>query len=255
MATQYQRLPVDYLFGTLATAAAVSDTTISSAAFTSLGTSYSNTGSLVLYTPIVLHNPSLGQREVVWVVGHTAGSQQVTVLRGQEGTTAQAWPSNTQVLCAPTAARDALGLLASTALPSNAHLGYRNAETDLGATVEMTSAAGWQPSVGVANAADAGPNRSSGNPPNGSAILMRGGIYTGSTNTSGQITIPFRTPFPNACICGVITAATSQLGPFSMVSESATGLTMQVWTMTALNSATAIGSGVTCSFAYLAIGY
>jgi hypothetical protein len=256
MATQYQRLPLDYVFGTLAAAAAVSDTTISSAAFANLGTTYTN-GTTVLYTPIVLHNPALGLREVVWVVGHTAASQTVTVLRGQEGTTAQAWPSGTQVLCAPTAARDGLGLNASTALPANAHLGYRNAENDNGLTVEQTSLAGWQASVGVCLPTDAGPTDINGiTIPAGATIIERVGLLSGVTvSASGQVVATFRTPFPNGAIGAfAINTATARFnGVITLDSLSSAAATFHLYNIS--GGALVSSTGGTFSCAYLAVGW
>ncbi|WP_409465265.1 hypothetical protein [Amycolatopsis sp. GA6-003] len=88
------------------------------------------------YLPIELHDSSQGIFEVVWVVGHLAGSRTVTVVRGREGTPARAWNAGTRLVCAPTAGRDTLSVLASADLPIDPHLGMRVARTNKQDVVE-----------------------------------------------------------------------------------------------------------------------
>lgn len=244
------RQPADYLFGTLSNAAATADTSISSAAFAGLGTQYSAT----LVLPIVLHNPALDLHEVVWATSHGAGSQFLTVIRGKEGTAAQAWPSGTQWICAPTAARDGLSVMASPNLPTDAHLGQQVALTDLGWVVEMTATAGWQPSVGIAKAIDIGLARGAVAPPVNSTPIVRAGQYTGTTNGGGQFTIPFTVPFPNGCINGLVSPAGGVVWTLSVVGENASGLTVEAWQFTNFTTAVPVG-GQTIPVSYIAVGY
>jgi hypothetical protein len=141
---------IDFQFGTLTSAVAISDTTLSSAEFTGLATGYS-TGN---YFPIIMLNPSAKTHEKAWIVGHSSASADVTVVRGRESTSAQAWPSGTQWVSGPTI-RD--GLMPSTAAspPSDPHVGQRAVYLDTSVVVERTIAQGWMGSV-RANAADMG---------------------------------------------------------------------------------------------------
>lgn len=245
------RRPKDFLFGTLQTAAAVSDTSISSTAFANLPTDYST--GLVL--PLILLNPSLGTFEVVWATGHTSGSQTVTVVRGKEGTTAQAWPSGTQVICAPTASRDALGTFVSTSAPTDLHVGARNVVTDKGVVQEQTNTAGLQPSVGMANPGDVGVNRAGTAPPATSTIIVRSGYFSGTTDSSGKFTVPFQAPFPNACMAAVVMNAAANLYPLVLTAESPTGLTIQVYQYTSFGSGSPLTSGFVIPIMYFATGY
>lgn len=249
MSTIY-RQPSDYLFGTLSNAAATSDTSISSTQFANLGTQYS--ASLVL--PIVLHNPALGTHEVVWANNHGAGSQSLTVIRGKEGTAAQAWPAGTQWICAPTAARDGLSVTTAASLPSDAHVGMEVALIDIGIVVEQTLGGGWQAAVGIAKAADIGLGRGGAVPPEYSTMIVRAGQYTGTTNSSGQFTIPFTAPFPNACVNGLVVPAGNIVWALSVVGESATGLTVAAWQFTNFTTAVPVANQ-TIPVSYIATGY
>jgi hypothetical protein len=199
------RMPTDYAFGTLSVAAAVGDTSISSTAFANLSTAY--TTSAVL--PMVLHNPATGVREVVWVTAHTAASTAVTVIRGKEGTSAQAWPSGTQWICAPTAARDGLSAYSAATLTgmTDQHVGMRALETDSSVVKHWTYAAGWQAEVGACRPADCGPTFSAGTVPAAANILTRVGCVNNAAPSSNLIAVTFAAPFPN----GVITAVSNSL--------------------------------------------
>ena len=245
------RRPKDFVFGTLSNAAALSDTSISAPAFANLPVDYAT--GLVL--PLVLLNPSLGTYEVVWVTAHSSGSQTVTVVRGKEGTTAQAWPSGTQVICAPTASRDALGTYVSTSSPTDLHTGYRGVATDKGAVQEQTAAAGLQPSVGVANPADVGQNRAGTQPPANAAMIMRSGYYVGTTDASGKVTIPFSSPFPNACHIGVANTANAFLYSMVVVAETASSMTVQFYQYTSFSAGTPVAAGLSIAVTYMAVGY
>jgi hypothetical protein len=136
------RQNLNYSFGTLSTAAAISDTTLQSSDFSSLpsGASVSTTQ----YIPIVLQDPTAKVFEVVWINAHAAASTSVTVLRGREGTSARAWPSGTLWTAAPTV-RDALLPVANrAALPAanDAHIGGRGLLLDEQRVVTRY-AAGW----------------------------------------------------------------------------------------------------------------
>lgn len=256
--TIYRRVPLDYVFGTLNQAMAISDLTANSACFAGLATTFTS-GSTVVYAPLVLHDPSLGVHEVVWIVGHGAGSQQVTVLRGREGTAAQPWPSGTQVICAPTASRDALTFFAragSTNLrPPDAHVGMRNLDADVGAVVELTELSGWQPSVGVALATDVGPDINLANPPSDAAVIMRAGRFHSTTASDGTITVSYRNPFPNGTISVVVTAIGVWDSPLSVNSVTASGFVLQAWATSGFPAGTKLGAGGDLGAFYQAVGY
>lgn len=246
------RLTADYVFGTLSADAAISDTTISSTAFTALGTAYTTAQIL----PLVLHDPSLGVREVVWATNHNSGSNQVTIVRGKEGTGARAWPSGTQVVAAPTAARDGLGTTNSASHPADAHVGYRGLDTDTGRVVENTYSAGFQPSVGVANPLEIGKNRSNALPPNTATMIVRAGQITLTMDSAGKMYPTFTTPFPNGCHVVMISPGAGQVGPFSVVAETAAGFTVQAWQIVNFAGGAVPGtSGSACTINYVAFGY
>lgn len=246
--TYEYRSGIDYFFGTLQTAAAISDTTISSAAFVNLPSTYSTT----TYLPLVLHDPATGFDEVVWVTGHTAASASVTVVRGRQGTSARAWPSGTQVVDAPTI-RDWLPLYTRATLPTDAHVGMRVPITDEGFTVERTFAGLWAPSVGVANPGDIGPLRSGATPPATATGWIRGGHVSGTTDSNGRFVVTHRTPFATATVasvCNVVSSTTPAIvGPDS---ETASAVTFRAF---ALSTGNAVGAGVAVTLQYISFGY
>jgi hypothetical protein len=134
------RTPVNYAFGTLSVAGAISDTTLQSADFASLpgGASISTTQ----YIAIVLQDPTAKVYEIVWINAHTAASTTVTVLRGREGTSARAWPSGTLWTLAPTLRDGVLPVASRAALPSDPHVGMRCLLLDEKRIVEFHTA-GW----------------------------------------------------------------------------------------------------------------
>lgn len=243
-----QRAPRDYTFGTLSAAVAVSDTTISSAAFTALGTGYSATQ----YLPLVMHDPSRGAYEMVWVTGHASASQQVTVVRGREGTTAQAWASGTQVVAGPST-RDGLQALTRATLPTDPHLGMRALVGDESIVVERTLLGGWQPSVGVANPADVGPlvNNTSTYPPSNATILVRGGWFSGTSDASGNCSVTYRTQFPtNTLALAILSNSYTSIGPFVTYASSATG-----FGFTSYQGSSTRLANTSVSVTYIALGY
>lgn len=242
------RVPLNYFSGTLTTAAAISDTTLASSAFTALGTGY-GTG---LYLPLTLGDGT--NYEVVWLTGHTAASSNATVVRGKEGTAARAWPAGTQILCAPTV-RDGREVLLRSLLPSDAAYGETKVVVDEGITVIKTATAGWQAAVGVANPTDFGRRQDGSTIPVNSVILARGGRVTTNTNGSGQLAGTFEVPFPNQCLRAVPTWVSGGVTNFfsiGIASVSASGLTAYLYNGASGASAT---SGISVTFDYIAFGY
>jgi hypothetical protein len=247
--TAIYRAPSDYLFGTLSTAAAVSDTSLSATLFTGLAGGAYSTGYVL---PLVLHDPSVPIHEVVWVTAHTAGSSTVTVIRGKELTSAQAWPAGTQIVCAPTAVRDMLGAMGSSVLPSDGHVGYRTVQTDTGTVVQQTYAQGYLPDVGVAKPGDIGPDIGSNLPPTWANIIMRSGRFTANSDANGRWTVSFRTPFPNATMNVVIQPIGTFWTPVTLWSQTASGFVAQGY---ADLSGTVVTSGKQLGAHYIATGY
>lgn len=250
MAFEY-RIALDYVFGTLQTPAAVSDTELSSTAFSRLADdSIVNTS---IYIPLSLHDPATGLREMVWVTGHATGSHTVTVVRGREGTTAQAWPAGTQVVCAPTAARDGLVALSTPDLPPDPHVGMRVVLGDTGRVAEWTRTAGWQAAVGAALGDEVGRHRDGRIPPPQATLVVRGGHHTGGTDGGGRLVVPFLTPFPTGCLTGVVLSNNGAAfhGLYTMEGEDASGLTVTAWNV--LGNVPHAFAQV--SVAYLALGY
>lgn len=245
-----QRWHQNYFSGTLALAASVSDTTLSSTAFAALPTGYSTT----IYQPIVLHNPASGIYEIAWITGHAANSQTVTVARGRESTTAQAWPANTQIIDAATA-NDMLGAYGSRSIlpASNMQTGYRASLVDENVTVEKT-VNGWLPSVGVAAPADVGPVLSSMTtfPPANSVIMVRAGRAQGAANVSGDTSFSYRTPFPTNTIAVTITSAVyDTLGPFVVYGADKNGFSFRSFGA----SSNPVANGTLVYVNFVAVGY
>lgn len=240
-----QRLHRDYFAGTLSLAASVSDVTLSSNAFTALGTGFSTTA----YMPLVLHNPATGY-EVVWITGHAAASQTVTVIRGREGTAAQAWPQNTQIIDAATE-RDLVPDYTRATLPTDPYIGMRALVSDE-SNVVARMLAGWGPAIGIANAAAMGPNRSAANPPNSANfVISMGYALSIAPNGSGIISVTWRQAFPTACFAAFAWSVdyTQFIGWCTPTTESTTGASFRL---------TGVGGTITngpLSVAYLGIGY
>lgn len=246
-----QRAPLDYLSGTLSTAAAISDTALVADAFANLPADYSTTK----YAPLVLHDPSAGLYEVVWVTAHTATSTTVTAVRGREGSAARAWPSGTHFVCAPTA-RDVVSASTLAGLPSDPHLGQRLVVTDKGYITERATGV-WAPSVGVALADQVGPNRVAANPSSSAPILMRAGYASLTTNGSGQVTVTYRTAFPTATLAAFCIPAGGGVTFYSISSETANGFTATAWIVSSLSPYTTVPftPGHNSILFYLAVGY
>ena len=177
------RSVLDFQYGTLTAAISVSDTTLSSAQFTGLSSGY-NTGN---YFPLILLDPAARTHEKVWLVGHSASSADITVVRCRESTAAQAWPSGTQWVSGPTI-RDTLLPAASTSLPTDPHIGLRGVFLDKHEVWERTDTQGWLGSVrataaDMGRAADGTTSHTTGRVPQ-----MKMWTATGTTNASGQLT-------------------------------------------------------------------
>jgi hypothetical protein len=145
------RRPRDYFFGQLSAEAMISDVTLTSPSFAALPTDYSTS----IYMPLVLSNDTLGVREVVWVTGHAAASNNVTVVRGREGTTAVAWGNSSAFRCTPTT-RDTIGYYARSTLPTDAHYGMRALVADEGSRIVEFGAVGWKGFARLLNTATRG---------------------------------------------------------------------------------------------------
>jgi hypothetical protein len=244
-----QRAPRDYLSGVLTIAAAISDTTIQSAAFTSLPTNYSST----LYLPLELHDPDAGLYEVVWVTAHAGSSTSVTVVRGREGTSARAWPSGTQVVCAPTV-RDTLSSLTRSSLPADGHYGQRVMVSDE-SVVNERSSVGWLPTVGVAAPAQVGPNsfNLAQFPSASSIIQLRAGTATGTLDSLGQTTISYRTAFPTATTAVIpVSRYTGSKGPIVVYAASASSFSIIIYEDPATGDR---ASNEDFTVMYVAVGY
>jgi hypothetical protein len=242
------RAPIDYAAGQLSQPAAISASSLRSSGFTSLGTNYST--SIVL--PIILHDPAAGIHECVWVTGHTTGSDQVTVVRGKEGTTQQAWDNLTDWIVAPTASRDAL--LSTTKAARQAlvdqHAGMRVAETDTGNLPIWTNTAGWQPQVGSCFPTDAGKSQANTDVPDGATMLERVGSVINATPSGGLVAVTFKTPFPNSIHGALAGSIAPGSFPGIAVCTTMTASSMNVLVQLPNGSAPTI-----CSFYYIAKGW
>lgn len=230
-----QRRPRDGFFGTLSQPATISDTTLTGAAFANLPSDYS-TG---VYMPLTLKDDLLGVMEIVWVTGHAAGSQTVTVVRARESTAALAWSAATRFECAPTI-RDAV--MRGTVQPTDPHYGLRFYNASAGVTrLEVYSFGGWRPLLGVAPPETVGFGIDGvTQPPTTSVITMRSGLISGTTDANGDVTGVFRVAFPGGCNSVTITSTRFALnGPYVVSATSATGFSARAFSGTAAQPNTA----------------
>lgn len=133
------RLTLNYVFGTLTNAAAVSDTTLVSADFVPLPAGLSTT----TYVPITLQDPATKVFEVVWATGHGSGASTVTVVRAREGGSARSWPVGTLWTVAPTLRDGVLPVANRAALPTDPHGGLRAYLQDEQLILEWIVGVGW----------------------------------------------------------------------------------------------------------------
>lgn len=138
MANYDQRDVQDYRFGQLSSGITALDTTLASTAFAGLPA----TPTTTRYIPLTIADDSLGLYETVWVTGHSAASQSVTVVRGREGSSSRAWAAGSTWRIAPTIRDVVLWVANRAALPTDGHLGMRVGLADVGQIVEKT-ASGW----------------------------------------------------------------------------------------------------------------
>ncbi len=137
------RLPANYAFGSLTSAAAISDTTLTSTDFaTRLASGLSTTN----YVPLTLQDPSTGNYEICWVSAHTAAATTCTVVRGKEGSSARAWGSGTLWTIAPTLRDGVLWVTTRANLPADPHVGLRCFIQDEQTIIERNLAC-WGPPV------------------------------------------------------------------------------------------------------------
>lgn len=204
MALQFRYL-ADFAFGTLSSAISISDTTLSSAEFTSLRTLTSGT----TYIPLVLLDPSSKLYEVVWLSAHNASATTGTVSRGQEGSAAQEWPSGTQWIVAPTM-RDSLTTESLAALPADGHVGMRMAVGDKGDVRQQTFSQGWQ-GYAYSTREDLGrAEDGTTSHPNGIVPIIKAFTATGTTNGTGFVSFPIPNGgFPTRVVSAAVTKATN----------------------------------------------
>lgn len=242
------RVTRDYLIGTIKLALALSDTALVSDAFVDAGTGYNAS----TYMPVVLHDPAELRYEVVWITAHTAGSDAVTILRGREGTSAQAWPTGTEVLSAVTT-RDVLTAVSTrTALPADPHNGMRVLVGDEGHVYERSGAVWTLPTSLGSAPFQVGPSRGGIMPPESANIQFRAGQHGATTNGSGDVTVAYRTPFVARTMCVVITNSNlaAFTGTFIQHAETAAGFTVR-----AMTTGGNFAANQSVGFAYQAIGW
>ncbi|APU20954.1 hypothetical protein [Actinoalloteichus sp. GBA129-24] len=219
------RLTRDFTIGTILTPVALSDTTITSDAFAALGSAYNAS----TYIPLTLHLPAEGRAEVVWVTGHEAGSSAVTVIRGREETSAQAWPAGTEVLCAPLRRDLIVGVPDRASLPADPHTGMRALSGVDGKVFERVGPAWVTPTNFASPNHEIGPRRGGAVPPDTSIQQIRSGQVAGTTNASGDFVVTYRVPFrtnTNVAVCTNSNLAAFS-GHFVAHAESATGFTVR----------------------------
>jgi hypothetical protein len=239
MALEY-RWPQNFQYGTLTSAISLSDTTINSAELAFLATLTSGNPHI----PLTLINQATREYEIIWVSLHNAAATTATVVRGKEDTTAKAWPSGTQWICAPTR-WDALMMWSTVTFPSDAHLGMRAAVNDRGEVYEKTFAQGWQGYFRMSGD-DMGRTLDGtvADPPNGYCALHKSWTGTGTTNGSGilNLTIP-NAGFPNKVVSAQVTRVTNNAaGTFWVPTVNRAATTNTVLSVLATNASGALAS-------------
>ena len=213
----------NFKFGTLASAASISDTVLSSSGFASLASNLTT----AVYMPIALINPATGAFEIVWATAHTAAATTVTVVRGREGTSAAAWPAGTTWLVGPTL-YDALYPTTRAALPSDLHVGARAVIGDEQIAVQKTMHQGVAASV-ISNPADmvGGTGALAAN----HHALLKFVRFDSTTNGSGNLTINLpNSGFAHRNLGVAITLENlSQASWGKVVSLSTTQVVVQFW--------------------------
>jgi hypothetical protein len=215
---------LDFKFGTLTSAASLSDTVLQSAEFASLASGYSSEN----YFPIILLDPATKLHEKCWLTAHGSGSTSATFARGRESTAARDWPSGTQWVTGPTI-RDVTFPSNSTLLPSDPHVGMRGLFIDKLETWEYTYLQGWLGSV-RAVAADMGRSTDgTTSHPAGRVPQMKMWTATGTTTAGGILS----TAIPNGgfstrLISVVCTRLGSGSAVFFTVDSSSTLTTINI---------------------------
>lgn len=240
---------IDFKFGTLTAAVAVSDTTLSSAEFAEFATGYS-TGN---YFPMVLLNAATKEHEKVWMVGHGAGSTSATFVRGRENTSAKAWPAGTQWVCGPTL-YDTLKTASSSAQPGDPHIGMRSLFLDWYASVERTFVQGWLGNV-RANPADMGRAiDGTTSHPVGRVPNMKFWTVSGTTNASGGLAAPIPNGgYPTRLISVNLTPYGTNTSYIATVNSTSTKDTIQIYAT--YSTSGAVVNTVAISVGIQTIGY
>lgn len=241
----------NYFFGTLSAGCASTDVTLSSASFANLPNAYYGATSIIL--PLILQNAATGAFEIVYVTAHTASSTSITVVRGQEGSTAQAWPAGTPVGNDITT-YDGKPVGPKAGFPAAPQIGLEGVFSDAlfgGIPAIATANAGWQPSVGMGWNTDQGNDiATAAAVPAGSTILCRAGQRISGSPAAHILAITFVNPFPNGIITCI--AGSGNQGQFQGVvacsSMTRTGFT-------AFCSQLDTSSPGTATVNYLAVGW
>lgn len=206
---QIYRLLRDFKFGTLpAPGISASATTITNPQFASLPAFSAGDA----YLPMTLMDPTAQLGEVIWVVAHASGSNDVTVQRGKEGSTALPWSAGTVWQCAPTA-QDGL---AEKGVATSPYVGQRVLDGSSGRVEEYTYNQGWQPSAGAFKPGQAGLAADGTSMPGYGVGEIRCGTTTVTTNGSGFATVSLASPFTNKHAGGVLCSADESLFVGSM---------------------------------------
>lgn len=245
------RVNIDTFFSSLANPVASSDVSMTLQSIDVAQLDAVGTLDTTRYLPLVLLSPTTRQWEVVYAVGHTAGSAALTIQRGKEGTAAAAWAGGTLVLCGPLA-RDVLFAASSGSMPSGAYVGMRVKRHDKNDVASFAKGSIWVPGAGGAFAEDVGGSFSAGSPPAGSAILHRHGSGGGTTSGTGALTSTFATPFPTACGGVAITSTFVAAGGGLPVLSSIAGGTSFTVRMINSDGSSYVG---TWSYVYTAWGW
>lgn len=202
-----QRRMVDNFVGSLKNGCTALDTSLTADAFVQLSSDYSTTQAM----PLVIADDSQGLFEVVLITGHNAGTNIVTVRRGQQGTTARQWDAGAVVRVSVTR-RDLVDSMTKSAATNlgDTHVGMEIVDTATGILNKQTASQGFHALAHVMQGGIGGGLMSTYTVQSGQELLAQSGFCSGVTSAQGYInfTLPAGA-FPNAVVAVL---ATPRLG-------------------------------------------
>lgn len=253
-----QRRMADNFVGSLKNGCTALDTSLTADAFKDLPSDLSTTQAM----PLVIADDSQGLFEVVLITGHNAGTNIVTVRRGQQGTTARQWDAGAVVRVSVTR-RDLVDSMTKSAATNlgDTHVGMEIVDTSTGILNKQTASQGFHALAHVMQGGIGGGLFSTYTVGTGQELLAQAGVV--SANTSSQGYINFALPagaFPNAIVAVVATPMVSNtesayhalfFSAFSGSGQTVNGPSLQFRVLRYDNTAV---TGIAVKFSVLVLG-